>query len=1412
MSALNNSELHDIEETTQLNEKSIARCLLPYDLDLDLDDIPEELEELEEEPDVEIFQQQDETWTEVVNKKSKQQTPKPSPQVKPKNLIQISAEDVAPEISYWKSSVYCYILGASPPWNVVDGFIRRVWGKYDVDKVSFLPNGIFLVRFKTLEMQQKALLSDQIMFDNKPVIVHEWKTDTELVKHEIATLPIWIKLVGLELKFWGENALKKISGIVGDYMRCDEATAHKTLLSYSKVLVKVQMNQQFPDFVEFMDEKGGVQRVRVEYDWLPILCTHCKGMGHLAANCRKPDSKAKDKPKAKVLPSPPVAKNFQGTAKTPTENRPLQTPVRILTRLNSQEYVRDSSGKTTFMEVFNSAIHKSVQMAKGGLNGLKNREQSIVEEGLFGLVETKVKNNNWLSVRNNVCYDWALCTNNSKHKGGRVWLIWNPQCYDVHIEDITSQTIHSHVKYKVHGRSFWFTCVYGFNDQNQRKEMWASLKSYSGNCSDPWAIGGDFNNDVKAIGSFFTWTNKQGIDTRKYSRIVRLLVNGEWLQRFPEAFAHFMPEGIFDHCPCVVQFGVAAQRKKASFKYYNMWSLFSGFTHIVESHWDDQIDDTPMFKLITNLKRLKRPLKEINKENFQDIEHTTSLTLMALTQLQERLRESPLDPALIMAEREVSKEYAVLLNAKHQFLLQKSKATWAIEGDDNTAFFHASLRAKRNRNKVIQIEDVNGRCQSIPYEINSAFEEFFIQILGTNFEVKKVHKPTVQKGKVITSEHHEKLLRKVTVEEIRMAMFSIPGTKAPGPDGYSSQFFKDTWSITGTTVDIPVSVTQYKPIACFNTVYKCIAKLLCNRLSDVLPHIISPNQSAFVKGRDIVENILICQDLVKLYGRKACSPRLLMKIDLQKAYDSIEWSFVREMLEALMFPEKFIRLIMECVTTPSFSLALNGDLFGFFKGKRGIRQGDPLSPLLFTICMEYLSRILQVVQDYEGFKYHPLCKPMKLSHLCFADDLLLFCKGDINSVTILLRAFETFSHASGLKMNRSKSCIYGNGIAKDTFSEIICLAGIPAGRLPFRYLRVPIIAKKISSLECSKLVERVVDRIRAIGARKLSYAGRLTLIKSVLSNLHCYWARIFVLPVRILNKVEAICRSFLWQGKEVAQGPALIAWDTCCTGKKKGGLGIIDLRRWNYAALGKYIWWIAQKADHLWVKWIHAVYMKTGGWCDYVPTAGSSWSWRKLCAVKDKLKHGYCGDWWLMKGGIYSIKAGYTWLRLTHSNVNWIPFVWNRLSPPKHCFIGWLVAHGRLLTRDRLHKMLICEETACCICGNQDESHAHLFFECAYSRECLLLIKALLKVNVPTGNVVQWWLKLRMRSLLRKQMIGAVIQALVYRLWEMRNKCRVEGVLLRPRNLVLLVQQDVRLRLQGLNSCGKISEVCKAWI
>ncbi|XP_074278340.1 putative mitochondrial protein AtMg01250 [Silene latifolia] len=153
------------------------------------------------------------------------------------------------------------------------------------------------------------------------------------------------------------------------------------------------------------------------------------------------------------------------------------------------------------------------------------------------------------------------------------------------------------------------------------------------------------------------------------------------------------------------------------------------------------------------------------------------------------------------------------------------------------------------------------------------------------------------------------------------------------------------------------------------------------------------------------------------------------------------------MLNALKFPPHFTNLLMECVTSPHYSLSLNGESFGYFKGKMGLRQGDPLSPLLFSICMEYLTRIFNRMKDIDGFKHHPLCKKMNLTHLCFADDLLVFFRGDWESMVVTIRAFNTFSAASGLRMNKQKSNVYGNGMPREILEQFSLVFGLKIGSL-----------------------------------------------------------------------------------------------------------------------------------------------------------------------------------------------------------------------------------------------------------------------------------------------------------------------------------------------------------------------------
>lgn len=170
-----------------------------------------------------------------------------------------------------------------------------------------------------------------------------------------------------------------------------------------------------------------------------------------------------------------------------------------------------------------------------------------------------------------------------------------------------------------------------------------------------------------------------------------------------------------------------------------------------------------------------------------------------------------------------------------------------------------------------------------------------------------------------------------------------------------------------------VSAAQFRPISCCNVLYKYLSKMVCRRLKKVLPSIISNSQSAFVKGISLIHTILICQDLMRHYRRKT-PPRCLMKIDLRKAYDMVRLKFIIEMIHRYKFPPNFIQMVMECVTMTKFSVKVNGDKHGYFKGRIEQRHGDPMSPFLFFMVMEYLSRVLNKMTLLPNFRFYPMCK------------------------------------------------------------------------------------------------------------------------------------------------------------------------------------------------------------------------------------------------------------------------------------------------------------------------------------------------------------------------------------------------------------------------------------------------------
>nr|XP_043615884.1 uncharacterized protein LOC122587785 [Erigeron canadensis] len=402
--------------------------------------------------------------------------------------------------------------------------------------------------------------------------------------------------------------------------------------------------------------------------------------------------------------------------------------------------------------------------------------------------------------------------------------------------------------------------------------------------------------------------------------------------------------------------------------------------------------------------------------------------------------------------------------------------------------------------------------------------------------------------------------REVTDEEVRKTIFSMGDDKSPGPDSYSAAFFKGAWNIIGEEVSA----------------------------ADCLQDIVSINQSAFIPGRLISDNILLTQYIMHNYHLDRGPPRCALKVDIQKAYDTVDWDFLKDILVAFGFPQQVIHWIMLCVTSVTYSLSINGSFHGYFKGKRGLRQGDPLSPYLFTLVMEILTLILhRNVTKSDSFYFHHLCQEHQVINLSFADDLFIFMRGNVDSARVVMDSLNEFKDASGLAPSLPKSTAYFCNVPNTMSLAILNIIPFEEGQLLVKYLGVPLVSSRLVLQDCKPFIEKVQKRVNDWRNKFLSFAGRVQLINSVLSAIHVYWSSVFILPMSIISDIEQIMRGFLWCQGEIHKGKAKVAWDDVCLPKEEGGLGICKLHPFNIALFLVHSWNIITGKESLWVKWVH---------------------------------------------------------------------------------------------------------------------------------------------------------------------------------------------------------------------------------
>lgn len=243
--------------------------------------------------------------------------------------------------------------------------------------------------------------------------------------------------------------------------------------------------------------------------------------------------------------------------------------------------------------------------------------------------------------------------------------------------------------------------------------------------------------------------------------------------------------------------------------------------------------------------------------------------------------------------------------------------------------------------------------------------------------------------------------------------------------GVLPQSLNDVLIVLLPKIGKPELITQFRPVSLCNVLFKIITKMMVIRLKNVISQLIGPAQSSFIPGRLSIDNIVVVQEAVhSMRRKKGRKGWMLLKLDLEKAYDRIRWDFLEETIKAAGLSEGWVRRIMECVKGPSMSILWNGEKTAPFMPERGLRQGDPLSPYLFVLCIERLCHLIEVSVGKREWKPIGISRGgPKLSHICFADDLILFAEASVAQVRVIRRVLDRFCIASGQKVNLEKSKI-----------------------------------------------------------------------------------------------------------------------------------------------------------------------------------------------------------------------------------------------------------------------------------------------------------------------------------------------------------------------------------------------------
>lgn len=528
---------------------------------------------------------------------------------------------------------------------------------------------------------------------------------------------------------------------------------------------------------------------------------------------------------------------------------------------------------------------------------------------------------------------------------------------------------------------------------------------------------------IPSEGIPFTWTNKHKDNTVIYEKLDRAVANPTSLNLYPNMSLENLPIVGSNHGPIAITLSQKVNSGTKPFRFEAMWFSHDSLINIVKNAWSNRTDDNPIqnFSGICNV--FASLARNWNREVFGNLFSKMNNLQKDIIDVQAQLMINPLSNYLRKREGKLLHDLMDLYQNEELFWAQKARANWLSLGDRNTLQTQAIIRKKRNF--IGKIKDDHDIWH---YETNNIIS-VFLQEFKKWFSVDTTPSHDSMNSFLniispcISDVDNRHLTNQVTLEEIHHALFSIGRLKAPGPDGLHALFFQKYWEIVKGSIfnfvddffknctslstlnhtnialipkiNNPDTIGNFRAISLCNVAYKINSKIIVSRLRPLLKKCMFVNQGAFAPDVSIMDNILIAHEIFSDFKKKKGKiGTMALKLDLEKAFDMLNWHFISACLTKFGFDHHWISLIIECVSSVSFSLILNGKLKGFFFPSRGIRQVDHLSPYIFIFCMEPLIRYLNEASKCSKNHVAILSSPQELrvSNLMFIDGCLIFGK------------------------------------------------------------------------------------------------------------------------------------------------------------------------------------------------------------------------------------------------------------------------------------------------------------------------------------------------------------------------------------------------------------------------------------